>query len=151
MPKVLIITGLANRGGAQYIQLDLQSRGYHVDTNRYYDSVNVNAHYRYVIAHSAGSYQATIYAKAHPEVTVFVMGAIVDSDLPNIISVGEYTDIVAVAGLALSGNRKFDVHTSEIKGLNPHSKNEYYDAIKDRIPYVLSGDYSGFVQNPRGE
>lgn len=131
--KALIITGLANRGGAQYIQLDLQSRGYDVTTNQWHDKVDHNQEYEYVIAHSMGSVEATKYARSHPNTTVFVLGGIVQENLPNVTTVGEYTDLVAVAGAVLGGRTTFDVHTSEVKGLNPHSKNLYYDAIKSNI------------------
>lgn len=131
--KALIITGLGNRDNAQYMQLDLQNRGYDVDTRKWHDTSPIGSDYEYVIAHSAGSAAATLYAQRHPNTVVFVLGAIVNVDLPNIVSVGEYSDPVAVAGLLLSGQTGFDVHTSEFEGFNPHSKNAYYDAIKNRI------------------
>ncbi len=133
--RALIITGLANRGGAQEIQLDLQERGYEVDTIKWYEKPPRDD-YVYVFAHSMGSIEGTRYARNHPESEVFVMGAIVNEDIPNITSVGEYTDPVAVIGLIASGQKGFDVHTSEIEGLNPHSKNQYYDAIKSRVVNV---------------
>lgn len=149
--RALIITGLGGHyNSSQYIQLSMQRKGYSVDTIRHHERAVGN--YDYVIAHSMGSKEATKYARANPNSMVFVMGAIVNVDLPNIISVGEYTDPVAVAGLILGGQKGFDVHTSETKGFNPHDRDAYFKAIENRIPRVgASADNSGFVQNPKGE
>lgn len=149
--KALIITGLGGQyNSSQYIQLSLQRKGYAVTTIRHHE--RATGEYAYVIAHSMGSKEATRYARANPNTMVFVMGAIVNVDLPNIVSVGEYTDPVAIAGLFVTGKTKFDVHTSEIEGLNPHDRDAYFKAIEGRIPRVGSGqDHSGFVQNPKGE
>lgn len=149
--RALIITGLAGQyNSSQYIQLNLQRKGYQVETIRHHEKARGD--FAYVIAHSMGSKEATKYARANPNTTVFVMGAIVNVDLPNIISVGEYTDPVAVAGLILGGELKFDVHTSEVEGLNPHDRDRYFKAIEGQIPRVGSGvDHSGFIQKPGGE
>lgn len=126
------MTGLGNEGNAQYIQLDLQSRGYDVSTEPWFGNVSYDTTYGVVVAHSAGSVQAQAYALKHPDVAVIIMGSPIDADLPNVITVGQYYDPVSVLGLffSLSGDLKFDV----VAEGSIHDKNAMYDAVKDQIP-----------------
>ncbi len=127
--KALVITGLANDmvvEDTHYIQEDLQSKGYEVDTHIWRSTdISYKQDYAYVVAHFAGSAQAQIYAHHHPETIVYVLGAPLDTNLPNVINVGQWYDPVAVLGGVHNIDRRV--------GGRVNNKDDLYRAIAHEI------------------
>lgn len=124
--RALVITGLFNFKGAQYIQEDLEAKGYIVEVHSWRSTkIDYNQNYDVVIGHSAGSVQAQIYAHHHPDVPVFILGAPIDVNLPNVTNVGQQYDPVS---------RLDHGDVDKFTGGFVHSKDAYYDAIKASIP-----------------
>lgn len=132
--KALVITGLANDmivSDTHYIQESLQSKGYEVDTHIWRSGdINYNQDYAYVVAHSAGSGQAQIYAAHNPNTTVYILGTPLDTNLPNVVFVGQWYDPVAILG---------GVHNIDrMVGGRPHNKDDLYRAIEHEIPAAIT-------------
>lgn len=124
--RALVITGLFNIQGASYIENDLKKKGYQVDVHKWRSTnIDYSKDYDYVVAHSAGSIQAQAYARRHPNSIVYIMGAPMDTNLPNVIFVGQKYDPVAIIGGLGNVDRSS-------RGF-VHSKDVYYDRIKAEI------------------